>query len=208
MVNVVLFYGSNFISPSYTSIMVSSHFIIRRLTQFAASAWLLAATHRKYFGKKSVLSWEGSTALQSGGRWVMISTGVCVSWQHHSAQKVMNCVTGSPPCPLIGQHNPFKCSDWPSIFLQLCYSVSRNLVVVQFACIGWHLVPQLSPLIFDAPYQSIYWAGWGWPQYYPKWNGKYLASVLFEREIVKKDRDKMFTGTLHRMLNCILFVWC
>ena len=24
-----------------------------------------------------------------------------------------------------------------------------NLVVVQFACIGWHLVPQLSPLIFD-----------------------------------------------------------
>ena len=83
-----------------------------------------------------------------------------------------------------------------------------NLVVVQFACIGWHLVPQLSPLIFDALYQSIYWAGWGWPQYYLKWNGKYLASVLFEREIVKKDRDKMFTGTLHRMLNCILFVWC
>ena len=135
MVNVVLFYGSNFISPSYTSIMVSSHFIIRRLTQFAASAWLLAATHRKYFGKKSVLSWEGSSALQSGGRWVMISTGVCVSWQHHSAQKVMNCVTGSPPCPLIGQHNPFKCSDWPSIFLQLCYSVSQSCCCP--ICLHW-----------------------------------------------------------------------
>lgn len=32
-----------------------------------------------------------------------------------------------------------------------------NLVVVQFACIGWHLVPQLSPLIFDgSQYRSIY----------------------------------------------------
>ena len=178
MVNVVLFYGNNFISPgtplSYTSIMVSSHFISRRLTQFAASAWLLVPRTGNSLAKSKF--WAVKRAVSGvGERWVMISTGVlwlsvwlCVSWQHHSAQKVMNCVTSSPTCPLIGQHSPFRCFDWLYMCLQCCNYVILypNLVVVQFACTGWHLVPQLSPLIFDgSQYHSIYWAGGGKPRY-------------------------------------------
>ena len=61
--NVVLFYGNNFISPRHSATRVSSHFIIRRLTQFAGSAWLLRC-HGIVWQK--VLSCEESEESQEG----------------------------------------------------------------------------------------------------------------------------------------------
>ena len=145
-------------------------------------------------------------------RWVMISTGVLwlsvwLVWPDSIIQLKRWWIV-SLSSPLIGQLNPFKCCDWPSQITpwsQLCYAVSQSCCCP--ICLHWLTFSSTIVTI------NIWWLrvftgpGWGQPRHCNEWKWKLFASFLFEREIVKKDRDKMFTGTLHRMLNCILFVW-
>ena len=147
--------------PALSFASVSSHFIIRRLTQFAASVWLLVP--RDSLAKSPELlscgeeREEGRDELwlapeSCGSLWLVC--GLTASFSSKGDE-----LCHGAPLPLVKTH-PFLCSDWPAQIsprLQLCYSVRPNLVVVQFAWLAFSST--IVTINIWWLYQSIYWAG-------------------------------------------------